>query len=64
MLIFISRGAVNWTKGTLAIVMLADLAVLSQDIFTVPNEQLPATESLLTMIDGKIVYSNNDRAKK
>jgi len=64
LLIFISRGAVNWTKGTLAIVMLADLAVLSQDIFTVPNEQLPATESLLTMIDGKIVYSNNDRAKK
>ena len=30
-------------KGTLAKGMLADLAVLSQDIFTIPIEQLPAT---------------------
>jgi len=43
---------------------LANLAVFSQDIFTIPNEQLQVTESLLTMIDGKIVYSNKDRAKK
>ncbi len=47
------------TKGTLAKGMLADLAVLSQDIFTIPNEQLPATESVLTMIDGKIVYEQS-----
>ena len=43
-------------KGILAKGMLADLAVLSQDIFTIPNQQLPATTSVLTMIDGKIVY--------
>ena len=43
-------------KGTLAKGMLADLAVLSQDIFTIPNEQLPATQSVLTIVDGKIVY--------
>jgi len=35
---------------------LADLAVLSQDIFTIPNQQLPFITSVLTMIDGKIVY--------
>lgn len=43
-------------KGTLAKGMLADLAVLSQDIFTIPNQQLPAITSILTMIDGKIIY--------
>jgi len=43
-------------KGTLMAGMLADLVVLSQDIFTIPTEQLPATKSVLTMIDGKIVY--------
>jgi predicted amidohydrolase YtcJ len=43
-------------KGTLAPDMLADLAVLSQDIFTVPLQQLPATESVLTMVGGKIIY--------
>ncbi|MEP7232071.1 MAG: amidohydrolase family protein [Ginsengibacter sp.] len=43
-------------KGTLMPGMLADLAVLSQDIFTIPTQQLPATKSVLTMIDGKIAY--------
>ncbi|TMI84532.1 MAG: amidohydrolase [Bacteroidetes bacterium] len=43
-------------KGTLTTGKLADLAVLSQDIFSIPKEQLPSTKSILTMIDGKIVY--------
>ncbi|RRA48492.1 amidohydrolase family protein [Acidipila sp. EB88] len=43
-------------KGTLAPGMLADLAVLSQDIFTVPAPALPRTVSLLTMVGGKVVY--------
>ncbi|MHA4846586.1 amidohydrolase [Flavitalea antarctica] len=43
-------------KGTISKGMLADMAVLSQDIFTISAEELPATESLLTIIDGKIVY--------
>ena len=47
-------------KGTLTKGMLADLAVLSQDIFTIPAQQLPATQSVLTMIDGKIVYQHLD----
>lgn len=43
-------------KGTLVRGRLADLAVLSQDIFTVPLEQLPATQSELTLVGGKIVF--------
>jgi predicted amidohydrolase YtcJ len=42
-------------KGTLAQGQLADIAVLSQNIFEIPREQLPATESILTFLDGKIV---------
>ena len=43
-------------KGSLEPGKFADLAVLSQDIFSVPPPELPKTESLLTMVGGKIVY--------
>ncbi len=43
-------------KGMLKPGMLADLAVLSQDIFSVPLEALPATTSVLTIVDGRIVH--------
>ncbi len=43
-------------KGMLAPGQLADLVVLPHDIFTLPLQQLPATHSVLTIIDGKIVY--------
>jgi predicted amidohydrolase YtcJ len=43
-------------KGTLAPGMLADLAVLSQDVFTVPAPALPATTSVLTVVGGRIVH--------
>ena len=43
-------------KGTLEKGKLADLAVLSQDIFTVNRNLLPATQSILTMVGGKIFY--------
>ena len=43
-------------KGTLAPGMLADLAVLSQDIFTVPARALPATTSVLTLVGGAILH--------
>jgi predicted amidohydrolase YtcJ len=45
-------------KGSLEAGKLADLAVLSQDIFHVPPEDLPKTESVLTMVGGKIVYDS------
>jgi predicted amidohydrolase YtcJ len=44
-------------KGSLTPGMLADLAVLSQDIFTVAPGRLDQTRSLLTVVDGKIVYA-------
>jgi predicted amidohydrolase YtcJ len=46
-------------KGTLTPGKLADLAVLSQDIFTVTAADLPKTESVLTIIGGRIVWDAN-----
>jgi predicted amidohydrolase YtcJ len=43
-------------KGSLEPGKLADLAVLSQDIFTVAPPELPKTESVLTIVGGKVVY--------
>jgi predicted amidohydrolase YtcJ len=42
-------------KGRLATGMLADVAVLSQDIFAVPAEKLPTTTAELTIVGGRIV---------
>ena len=46
------------TRGSLEVGKLADLAVLSQDYMTVPIERIGETESLLTMVGGKIVYAS------
>jgi predicted amidohydrolase YtcJ len=43
-------------KGTLEPGKLADIAVLSQDIFAVPTPELPKTVSVLTIVGGKVVY--------
>jgi len=43
-------------KGSLEPGKFADLAVLSQDIFTVPASDLPKTTSLLTLVGGTVVY--------
>lgn len=48
-------------KGTLMPGMLADMAVLSQDIFTIPARALPGTTSLLTMVGGRIVHDEFTR---
>jgi hypothetical protein len=42
--------------GTLEVGKLADLAVLSQDIFTVPPKMLAKTAVVSTLVGGKIVY--------
>jgi predicted amidohydrolase YtcJ len=47
-------------KGTIEAGKLADIAVLSQDIFTVPAPELPKTVSVLTMVGGKVVYKATD----
>ena len=43
-------------KGQIKEGMLADLAVLSQDILTIPEEKIVETTSIMTIVDGKIVY--------
>jgi predicted amidohydrolase YtcJ len=42
-------------KGSIAPGKLADLAVLSQDIFTVPLRALPGTTSVLTIVGGIVM---------
>ena len=51
-------------KGTLTVGKVADLAVLSQDIFKIPVSALPETKSVLTMVNGKIVYDAKVLAMK
>lgn len=43
-------------KGAIAPGMLADIAILSQDIFTAAVETLPATKSLMTIVGGRVVH--------
>jgi hypothetical protein len=43
-------------KGSLEKGKLADMAVLSKDLFTCPEEEMPFIESELTIAGGKIVY--------
>ncbi len=45
-------------KGRHAPGMAADLAVLSQDVMTVPARQLSATTSLLTLVDGEVIFED------
>ena len=43
-------------KGTLEAGMYADFAVLSDDYFTVPEEEIAELEAVLTVVDGRVVY--------
>ncbi|MEM9769330.1 MAG: amidohydrolase [Cyanobacteria bacterium P01_D01_bin.71] len=43
-------------KGAIVPGQLADLAVLSEDYFSVPEERIRHLESVLTIVDGKPVY--------
>lgn len=43
-------------KGHLSPGALADLAVLSSDLFTVPADQLPAITSVLTLVGGRTAH--------
>ncbi|HEY5913976.1 MAG TPA: amidohydrolase, partial [Verrucomicrobiae bacterium] len=43
-------------KGAIAVGQLADVTVLTEDYFFVPEEKIKGIESVLTIVDGKIVY--------
>ncbi|KHK02883.1 amidohydrolase [Desulfovibrio sp. TomC] len=49
-------------KGAIAPGRLADLAVLSSDYFSVPQEAIKGIESVLTIMDGKIVHASGEYA--
>lgn len=44
-------------RASLRVGKLADLAVLTKDYLTVPTDEIGTTESLLTMVGGRIVYA-------
>lgn len=47
-------------KGDIQTGMLADLVVLDRDYFTVDDEDIKNIESVLTVVDGKVVYAKGD----
>jgi hypothetical protein len=46
-------------KGAIEPGQLADLAVLSADYFSIPEEEIKSLESVLTMVGGKVVYATD-----
>jgi predicted amidohydrolase YtcJ len=49
-------------KGALVPGQLADVAVLSKDFFSVPEAEIAAIESLLTIVGGKVVFASPEYA--
>jgi len=47
-------------KGTLRAGRLADMALLSEDIFAAPADQIERVRPVLTMCDGRIVYEGSE----
>jgi len=47
-------------KGQIKAGQLADLALLSDDYFTVPEDEIAHLRSVLTMLGGKVVYGEGD----
>lgn len=50
----------EYRKGTLAPGMLADLVVLSDDIFRMPPGAIPAARSIMTMVGGRVVFATGE----
>jgi predicted amidohydrolase YtcJ len=47
-------------KGCLAPGQLADFATLSADFFTIPENEIRALESVLTVVGGEVVYASEE----
>jgi hypothetical protein len=50
-------------KGAIVPGQLADLAVLSSDYFSIPEEEIKGLESVLTVVGGKAVYAAEEFAE-
>jgi predicted amidohydrolase YtcJ len=51
-------------RGSLEVGKYADLAVLSQDYMTIPVDRIGSIESVLTMMNGRIVYAATPYAQQ
>lgn len=49
-------------KGSIEVGKLADLAVLSADYFSVPEDQIKEIESVLTIVGGRVAYGTGEYA--
>ena len=47
-------------KGSLRPGQFADFAVLSADYFSIPEEQIKSLESVLTVVNGEVVYATHE----
>jgi predicted amidohydrolase YtcJ len=45
-------------KGSIAAGKLADLVVLSKDVFSIPAREILETRPVLTMVGGRIVFES------
>ena len=43
-------------KGSLEVGKLADITVLSRDIMTIPEDEIPSTDVVYTIVGGKVVF--------
>lgn len=51
-------------KGTLGLGQYADLAVLSDDLFSIAPDAIRGLESVLTMVGGRVVYGAEEHASR
>jgi hypothetical protein len=46
------------TEGSIEVKKLADVILISQDLFKIPPNQIGKTKVLMTMVGGKVVYKD------
>jgi len=51
-------------KGSLEVGKLADITVLSRDILTIPEDDIPATDVVYTIVGGKVRYDRASGLRK
>ena len=50
-------------KGSLEVGKLADVTVLSRDIMTIPEDEIPATDVVYTIVGGKVTFERGATAR-
>ena len=47
-------------KGSLTVGKLADITVVSKDLLTIPEDQIPTTRVLSTIVGGKVQFHERE----